>query len=261
MMRRHWIVPLLLLLLMVPSSLLAYKLEEEWHRSFAVDRPAELSIRNSNGSIEVEAWEGNEISVTARIQIKAPSKTKAEELYEKLKFVVDASGASVAIEADCPRIRQVWFGLGGHTSIRIRYYVKVPRQTGLKLKTTNGGIEARGVRGAFDLETVNGGIELLEAGGEGRLKSVNGGIRCHLDEFYENGDLRVKTTNGGIKIRLPEDAGAELDAKTVNGSVRLDFTLSGDVTVKRRRVSGRLGDGGGNIELRATNGSISVKRI
>jgi DUF4097 and DUF4098 domain-containing protein YvlB len=246
---------------MVPSALSAYKLKKEWQRDFTVDQPAELVIRNANGNIEVEAWDKSEISVIAKIQIKAPSKTKAEELYEKLKFDVDASSARVAIEADRPRIRQVWFGLGGHTSIRIRYYVMVPRQTGLKLKTTNGSIEARGVRGAFDLETVNGGIDLLEGGGEGRLKSVNGGIKCHLDEFYENGDLQAKTTNGSIKIRLPEDAGAELDAKTINGSVRLDFNLSGDVRIKRSRVSGRLGAGGGNIELRATNGTISLKRI
>jgi DUF4097 and DUF4098 domain-containing protein YvlB len=251
----------MLLLLMVPSALSAYKLKEEWQRDFTVDQPAELVIRNANGNIEVESWDKSEISVTAEIQIKAPSKTKAEELYEKLKFDVDASSSRVAIEADRPRIRQVWFGLGGHTSIRIRYYVKVPRQTDLKLKTTNGSVEARGARGAFDLETVNGEIKLLEAGGEGRLKSVNGGIRCHLDEFYENGDLRARTTNGSIKIRLPEDAGAEFDAKTINGSVRLDFTLSGDVRIKRRRISGQLGDGGGNLELRATNGSISVKKI
>ncbi len=260
-MRRHWIIPLMMLLLIVPTALCAYKLREEWQRSFTVDEPAELELRNSNGSIEVASWDRSEILVTARIQIKAPSKTKAEELFEKLKFEVDERGDRVCIEADLPRIRQVLFGLGGFTSINIRYDVKVPRQTSLKLKTTNGGIEARGVRGAFDLETVNGGIDLRNAEGEGRLKSVNGGVKCHLDEFFEDGDLLVKTTNGSVAVRLPEDAGGLLDAKTMNGRVNLDFTLGGDVKVKRNRVIGRLGDGGGDIELRSTNGSISLKKI
>jgi hypothetical protein len=259
-MRRHWIIPLMLLLLIMPSALPAYKLKQEWIKSFAIDEPAEFELRNVNGAIEVTVWERSEISVTAEIQIKAPSKTKADELYEKLRFEVDVRGDRVSIEADLPRIRQVGFGMGDHTSIRIRYDVKVPRQTSLKLKTTNGGIEARGARGAFDLETVNGGIDLLSAEGKGRLKTVNGGITCHLDEFFSGGDLELVTTNGGVELRLPEEAGGALDAKTTNGSVRIDFALEGEVRVKRRRVSGRLGDGGSSINLRTTNGNISIDR-
>ena len=259
-MRRHRIVALLLLLLIIPSALSAYRLKQEWTKSFALGEPAEFELRNVNGAIEVTVWERSEISVTAEIQIKAPSKSKANELYEKLKFKVDAGGDRVSIEADLPRIRQVGFGLGDHTSIRIRYDVKVPRQTSLKLKTTNGCIEARGVRGAFDLESVNGGVDLWSAGGQGRLKTVNGSITCHLDEFSSGGDLELKTTNGGVELHLPEKAGGDLDAKTVNGRVRLDFALEGEIRVKRSRISGQLGDGGGSINLRATNGNISVNR-
>ena len=259
-MRRRWIIPLVLLLLILPSALSAYKLNREWSKSFAVDEPVEFELRNVNGAIEVTVWDRSEISVTAEIQIKAPSKSKANELYEKLKFKVDAGGDRVSIEADLPRIRQVGFGLGDHASIRIRYEVKVPRQTSLKLKTTNGGIEARGARGAFDLETVNGGIDLLSAEGEGRIRTVNGGITCHLDEFFSGGDLELKTMNGSVELRLPEAAGGDLDAKTINGRVSLDFPLEGEVRVRRSRVSGRLGDGRGSINLRATNGQISVDR-
>ncbi|MCK4349959.1 MAG: DUF4097 family beta strand repeat protein [Candidatus Krumholzibacteria bacterium] len=259
-MRRHRIIPLVLLLLIIPSALSAYKLKQEWKKNFAVGETAEFELENVNGAIEVTVWDRSEISVTAEIQIKAPSKTKANELYEKLKFIVDAQGDRVSIEADLPRIRQVGFSLGDHTSIRIRYDVRVPRQTSLKLKTTNGSIEARGARGAFDLETVNGGIDLLSADGEGRLKTVNGSITCHLDGFFSGGDLELKTTNGGVELRLPEGAGGDFYAKTTNGSVRLDFTLEGEVRVKRRQVSGRLGDGRGSIKLRATNGNISVDR-
>jgi hypothetical protein len=259
-MRKYRIGSLALLMLVAPCMLSAYTLKEEWSKSFSVDAPAALELMNVNGGIDVTAWDRDEIFVSARIRIKAPSKTEANDLFEKLEFEVDASADRVRIEADTPKIRQVGFHLGERTSISIDYDVKVPRQTSLKLNTTNGGIEARGARGTFDLQTVNGHVGLLSAGGEGILKTVNGGITCHLDEFPSGGELRLRTTNGSVELRLPEGAGGGLEAKTMNGSVRVDFTLDGETTIKRRSVRGRLGEGGGSITLRTTNGSISVGR-
>jgi DUF4097 and DUF4098 domain-containing protein YvlB len=91
------------------------------------------------------------------------------------------------------------------------------------------------------------------------VKTVNGGIKCHITQFPEGGRLEVKTTNGGVRLQLPEGVGGSLEAKTVNGGIDLDIPLSKSIKVKRRSISGVLGDGEGTILVRTTNGGISIE--
>lgn len=251
----------LLIALILPSSLSAYRLEKTWERTFTVGKDAQFVLSNVNGGIEVNAWDGDEIEVRAEVRIKAPSKSKAEELYEKIEFMVEREDDCIRVEADLPRIRLLGFPFGERSSISIRYDVKVPRRIGLNLKSVNGDIESEGVQGTFDIHTVNGEIALRSMEGGGDIATVNGGITCYLEHFPRNGELDIKTTNGGVDLRLPQDVGGKLEAKTINGSIDLDIPLTKSIRVKRRRISGVLGDGKGTIRIRTTNGSISIEEI
>jgi len=245
--------------ILIPSSVSAYKLEETWKRTFSVEEGVRFVCENVNGSIEVSSWDDDEISVDATIVIKAPSKSKAKKLFEKIEFLVDEKKGYLGIEADLPRVRQVGFLFFDRISISIHYDVKVPRRTDLRLSSVNGGIDVEDVRGRFEVRTTNGSIVLRGMEGDGELRTVNGGIKCQILEFPEGGRLDVKTTNGGVRLRLPEGVGASLEAKTVNGGIDLDIPLSESIRVKRRSISGTLGEGGGTIVVKTTNGGISIE--
>ena len=249
----------LALAVLLPSSVSAFKLEERWEQSFSVEEGVKFVLDNVNGGIEISSWDRNEISVEALIRIKAPSKSKAEELYKKIDFVIEKKTDYLRIEADLPRIRQVVMGLGGHISINIHYEVRVPRYTNLDLTTVNGGIDVEEVRGRFDIRTTNGSIDLRGMEGEGDLKTVNGGIKCQIVGFPRRGRLEIKTTNGGVHLWLPNDVDGSLEAKTINGGIDLDIPLTKKIKVKRRMISGVLGDGEGMIKVRTTNGGISIE--
>jgi hypothetical protein len=252
---------LLLVALFLPSSVSAYKLEETWERTFSVEDDARFVLENVNGSIEVDAWDGSEISVRAEIVIKARSRSKAEELFEKMEFKVEERDDYVRVEADLPRMRKLAFLFGERSSILISYEVMVPRRVCLNLRSVNGHIEAEGTEGSFDLHSVNGAIDLHSMSGEGYIDTVNGSITCSIAEFPRNGQLDIKTTNGGVQLRLPEDVDGKLDAKTWNGGIDLDIPLTKSIRVKRGRISGVLGEGGGAIKVRTLNGGISIEEI
>ncbi len=262
-MRRRNIVSLVLVfLLVVPTACSAYKLKETWQRSFEVDEGVEFILRNVNGGIEIEGWDKDEIDVFAEIKIKAPSKSKAEKLYEKLRFDVDAERDRVEIEAKRPRVRQdgLFGGLfGDKSSITIRYTVKVPSRANLEIENTNGGITIEDIEGTFDCHTVNGGITIRSFRGSGVANTVNGGIECAIEDFPGDGDLRLKTVNGGIELWLPDDAGGYLEARTVNGGIDLDIDLKEKVRIKRSSVKGVFGDGDGSVYLKTVNGGISIE--
>ncbi len=262
MRKRHIILLIFILLLAVPVACSAYKLKETWQRSFEVDEGVEFILRNVNGGIEIKGWDKDEIDVFAEIEIKAPSKSKAEKLYEKLKFDVEAERDRVEIEAKRPRVRQdgLFGGLfGDKTILTIRYRVKVPASTNLEIENTNGGITVDKIEGTFNCHTVNGGITIRSFRGDGVANTVNGGIECSIENFPEDGDLRLKTVNGGIELWLPDDAGGYLEAKTVNGGIDLDIELREKVRIKRSSVKGVIGEGDGSVYLKTVNGGISIE--
>jgi hypothetical protein len=74
----------------------------------------------------------------------------------------------------------------------------------------------------------------------------------------------VTTGDGGIRVEVPKDFGAEVDARTGDGRVRVD-TLTNQPgrdegeSEARESVTGRLGGGGKLLRLRTSSGSITVK--
>ncbi len=263
-MKSRFFVPVLILivLLALPSTLCAYRLNRVWERRFEVDEGARLIIENVNGSIDVEGWGNEAIEIVAKIRIKAPSKSNANKIFRKIEFDVDADAGMVDVRADLPRLRRTglfsFFG-ESNLSITITYIIKVPYRTNIELESVNGKISVEDVEGMFFLKTVNGSIDIHSPGGEGEIKSVNGGIDCVIKEFPEGGELTIKTVNGGVRVELPDDTGAELDIRTLNGRARTDFDLGRVRKIKRTRIQGEIGDGNGYIYIRTTNGGISVR--
>lgn len=251
-----------ILLIAVPAVLSAYTLKDTWHRSFEVAEGVEFILDNVNGGIEIEGWERSDIDVYAEIKIKAPSKSKANELLRKLEFKVDAERDRVKICTERPRIRQIGFLssiFGDKSTITIRYTVKVPMRASLDVENTNGGISVDDVEGAFDFRTVNGGIDIRSFKGEGEAQTVNGAILCSIESLPPGGDLTLKTVNGGIDLRLPEGAGGTLEAKTVNGGIDLDIALRETIRIKRSSVKGVIGDGNGAVFLKTVNGRVTIE--
>jgi len=70
-----------------------------------------------------------------------------------------------------------------------------------------------------------------------------------------------KTVNGGITLTLPGAFDADLSAETLNGSITTDFPVTmGGGEVSRRRLNGRIGNGGRELNLKTVNGSIKLLR-
>ncbi|MBN2071860.1 MAG: DUF4097 family beta strand repeat protein [Candidatus Krumholzibacteriota bacterium] len=263
-MRSRWIYILLILTVFVPSTLSAYRLTEIWEKNYEVEEGALFILQNVNGSIDVEGYGGDRIEVVAEIRIKAASKDKAKKILRKIEFDVEHERGLLRIEADLPKLKKEGlFGLLGSSgpSIAIRYRVRVPKRTDVELRSVNGRVASRSVKGTFLLKTVNGGIGLHSLGGEGTLGTVNGGIDCAIEQFDSGAELSIKSVNGSVKLELPEDAGAELDIKTLNGKIRTDFELNRVRRIKRSRIEGSIGDGDGYINIRTTNGGVTVRSI
>ena len=249
------------LLLLAPVALLASSARAEDFRWSGRVAPGQtLEIKGVNGAIEASPAAGGEIEVSA---VKTARRSNPAEVEVK---VVEHSGG-VTICAVYPS--SSWWGGrnecapgdGGHlgannNDVQVNFTVKVPAGIRFDGSTVNGAIKADRLPDDARVETVNGGIEVTAAG-HVEAQTVNGSIEASLGRADWTGKLELQTVNGGITVQMPEGASTEIDAETVNGSIRTDFEVGGK-RQSRRHLAGTIGSGGRRLEMETVNGSIEI---
>ena len=199
-----------------------------------------------NGGIDVAGWDRDEVRLVARVRAWSDDRDP-EEVARSIEIHTDG-----VIEAR----HRSW----GDDDWSVSYELHVPRDTELRLETTNGGIDLEGLTGTVDARTTNGRIDVV--GGQGRIRgeTTNGGITLELTGTTWQGDgVDLRTTNGGVRIEVPEGYSAELETGTVNGGMEIEFpvTVQGRID---RTLRTELGGGGPLIRARTTNGGVVIRR-
>ena len=205
-----------------------------------------------NGGISIEGWDRNEIRVRAVVQASAREAADARALAGQVQ-VQTGGGRVYATGPENNRSREWW---------SVSYRINVPRKNDLDLRANNGGITILGVAGNMRFDTTNGGVKLQDVGGRVNGETRNGGLNVTLSGSRWDGEgLDVETNNGGVNLMIPDGYNAELETRTVNGGLRIDFpiTVQGELT-GRRGLSTTLGEGGPLVRVRTTNGGVNIRR-
>lgn len=233
------------------SEMGAFEKRQEISKTFDIKSGGSITVENTNGSITAEGWDQDKVEVVAIKTAHGYDNRDAEENLNRLEVVFDTSGNNLRIETRYPH--RMGFGGG------VQYTLRVPRKIGLDLRSTNGHVEAGDVEGQIRLGTTNGSIKAENIGGSLRGSTTNGKITATFTRYAGDG-IRLSTTNGSVQLSLPDDVDANLSAHTTNGSVRTDFPITTQGVLGKHSLEGKLGKGGPVIELRTTNGSISITR-
>lgn len=73
-------------------------------------------------------------------------------------------------------------------------------------------------------------------------------------------DLDVRVNDGPVEVVLDPAISAEFTLETRDGRIRVEASRVGSLQQERRRVTGRLGDGGGSIFVSSVDGSITLRQ-
>lgn len=243
----------------------------------------EIRLEGRNGRITVEAWSRPEVRLQITRNVRAESKSRAEELMKRLQSDVEIRGHRIRIVSRFPKLAErigLWDLLGQRVaSAQIHYSLQVPAETDLVLETTNGevrvhgtngrldatttngGIRAGEIRGRLTLSTTNGEIQLSGISGTATAHTTNGSVTAELREVSPQGEVRLQTTNGNVEVFLEKDVKAALEAVTTNGRVRVEFPITTEGVVTSKAVRGTINGGGAVISLSTTNGNVNVRRL
>lgn len=144
----------------------------------------------------------------------------------------------------------------------------------VRARAGSGNIQGDGVAGAFDAETGSGDVGLRQtASGEVRVRTGSGGVDLHGIQGMVNadtgsGDVDIEGTPGGewklsagsgtIKLRIPREAGFDLDASTSSGDIELSHSVAVSGSISRHSIHGKAGNGGRLVEVRTGSGNIEI---
>ena len=227
---------------------------ETFDQTYPLAADGRVSVENINGDLNVEVWDRNEVHVVAL------KEAESAEALEGLKVNVDASANSLSIETKYPSSDGWGFWKRGHGHMEVTYTLTIPRGARVSgVDLVNGSMSVSGVEGGVEAETVNGAIRARSVRGLVELSTVNGTLEVEYGQLERTDRIHLESVNGTIELTLPKSTGAEIQAETVNGSIRNDFGIE----VKKGRwvgssMRGTIGNGGGDVSLETVNGAIRV---
>ncbi|MBA4364740.1 MAG: hypothetical protein C0398_01880 [Coprothermobacter sp.] len=237
---------------------------DTFEETYPVTVGACLDVQNRNGTITIVPADGDSIVVHA---VKHTNYGRSE--FDKVQIDV-TKGDSFTV---------VTTVLREPARVSIDYELRVPRSMLVRTaSTTNGSIEATGVRGTMELHTSNGSVTTENIEGAVRASTTNGNItlrnvtavtgatttngviECEVAAL-DGTTVDVHTTNGNLILWVAPDLPATLEASTTNGNLVMDGITLDNATASKHSIRGDLGVPKGTLSARTTNGNLTVHRL
>lgn len=252
--------PSLLLLSLAIAALGACNLDfsqgieekDSWTRSYSLEKGGTLDLRDTNGSIHIQAVDGDKVEVKATRVVKASTPEAAKAELAKFEIKEESSPTLVRIDSTGGTT-----GLHIGLSKRVDYEITVPRWADVTVRSTNGEITVRDIGGMLTVNAINGRITGTGLEKAAEVETVNGQVDLEFAKLGDNG-VRCKTTNGMITVTIPRTARASLSASVANGGISTENLDVTDTDESRRAFEGTLNGGGAEIRLSTINGAIKI---
>lgn len=185
-------------------------------------KPGTLKVEIVVGRIEIQGTDGNEVTVSSNLNLKgAPivddeGFRRLDENEWTFEVLERDNVATVRLSA-----MRGWPS-GAH------FKIQVPRSTNIFVRTQQGV----GRSGSSSITDINGDVDINISDGI-TLNNVNGSIVANSNnklsaEFARapKKAISLSSTGGGMEVTLPADAKANVQMRTMNGSIRTNFSES-----------------------------------
>jgi DUF4097 and DUF4098 domain-containing protein YvlB len=253
-----------------------------------------LMIANINGSINVQAYEGDKIQVEITKTIQGKTQERLAKGKEEIQLgIVDLADTIILyvnspcnhFERSSPRSRHshmgTKWGYGWERSGRschelysytLDFTVKIPSAVNLLVSTINDGdVVVENVNGVVTAHNVNGSIRLHNLMRESEASTINGDVDIEYSQNPQR-DCRFYTLNGDINALFQKGLAASMGFQSFNGSLytNIDRLEQLPVQVEKKKHDGsvkykvnnnryKIGSGGAYLDFETFNGNVYLK--
>lgn len=218
--------------------------KQEWRGT--MQAAATLTITNMSGNVDVAGTDGPEFRITA---------IKRGTAADIGRIGIEVKGHETGTMVRAFPVKH----LSSHNA-SVHFTIEIPSSASLIAHTGNGNLQVSNITNV-EAHSANGSIRILDAS-FASAETTNGQIDVSLRDPKWEGALLFRSRNGGIRVQLPDQASAELDATTSNGSVSSEFSLNTVVQSGRHYLRARIGANtdGRQLICKTANGHVHVAR-
>lgn len=229
----------LLLLLSVQENLA----QKKFSRVYPASKNINLQLTNRTGTVTVEGWSKNEVSIVANLEAPAAN------------IVPQNLSGNIVINV-------VKDNQGRGEVGNVNFTIKVPSTSSVNIETRMGNLSVRNVSGGLVRAhiTSEGDITLTNINASSvAAENVIGDI--FFDGVLKSGgNYRFASTRGNINLRIPSNSSFRMVATAPSSrNISLGSFSNGgfNFVSDGRRVVGQVGDGSATLNVVNQRGSIS----
>lgn len=218
-----------------------------------------FTVTPKNGNVRIRGSAGGflgRLGRASRVHVRVPAEYSVDIRTNGGSVTVEELRGSVKVRTSGGRIEV------GQIEGSVELYttgarIDVQEIVGnVKARTSGARIEIDEVTGSVDAETSGARIEAHDVGGPVRLRTSGSSISVR---FTGPPAGVVETSGASIEIEIPENAGADIDARTTGGRVELDEDFSFQGSHSRDRVKGKIGGGGKRLTVHTSGANIRIE--
>jgi hypothetical protein len=247
------------------------KYERIVHLSEPLPAGSLFEAQTHNGYITITGTDVADCNLTATITARANTEENAQKLAEEVEVKLISSGNKLTAKIEKPELAR-------GESICVSLDVTVPNQTNADLTTHNGALKIKNLTGQLNGTTHNGEVTAEKISGTANLKTHNGSVICEevsgdiklrthngsAEAFYSTAappvcNVSIVTHNGSVSLTAPPNFSAKVNASTHNGSINTDLPITVTGEISKRKLTGTIGTGEGELYLETHNSSINIK--
>ncbi len=210
-----------------------------------------LRLEGINGNIDVVGVPGTDaFTVRGERQVGSESLADATAHLDDLEVIISQAGTEVLLRTIQPSQTR------GRNYV-VNYQLTVPDRLTARIINLNGNVTARGLDAQVSVSNLNGNVTLTEITGNGLVSLINGNIESRMT-LPLNGVADLETINGNVNLDIPVTTSAALLASLTNGTISVTNLTLQNRSSTPNSLSGTLGTGQGDIDLKTVNGNIEV---
>lgn len=226
-----------------------------------------------NGSITIEAWQRNEVDITAEIELRASTEEELTQLATVNSFVIDEEINHLRIlttgthdksfmKRAAKNFPKKLLGLPW----KIDYRVRVPAYTDLEISAGNGPLTLNGVEGNIRIMAVESNANLTLAGGHVTATVTRGSVNVRLtSRSWRGAGAEIRLASGDMTVELPAGLSLDINADVLRtGQIENSYAgleARDRATLTTRSIRGRVGTGGPVIAFTVADGTLRIKQL
>jgi hypothetical protein len=212
-----------------------------------------LTLEHSLGNVEIAGWDKDSVEIVA-----APSERGQggkPHLEARTLWNLEP-GVDIKKTGDAIRIRTRSLG-GPWSSGGLDYTISVPHSVNLNgIKVVQGDVKISDVYGRIDVDVTTGRLSVANFSGPLRAAVGAGAVDAELLDIRDTDAIEITVKEGDLTLRLQPEANVSVEAESPGGEITSPFDWGAKLPA--RTLSGRLGNGGARIVLKALRGDIQI---